>query len=225
MNAPPGAVTVFVAVTPLGVGADALYEGWKRGESGLDGGTGTCDDFDPAATLSRKQARRTERFVQLALAACQEAVDQAWGDGSPYEPERVACVLGVAFGGTQTMFDQYEVMKERGVAAISPLTVPVIMPNAPPAVLAMSHGFRGETRSVASACASSAQAIGEGLRMLRSGEYDAVIVGGSEACLTDFVIGAFRNAGALSRTGHSLPFDRRRDGFVISEGAAILILE
>jgi 3-oxoacyl-[acyl-carrier-protein] synthase II len=225
MSNEPAAITGVGAVTPLGIGADALYEGWVNGESGLQDGRGDCTEFDPSAFLTRKQVRRTERFVQFAMSACKEAIDQAWDGELPYAPDRIACVLGVAFGGTQTMFEQYEAMKEGGSGAISPLTVPVIMPNAPPALLAMAHGFRGETRSIASACASSAQAIGEGLRMLRVGEYDAVIVGGAEACMTEFVMGAFRNAGALSRTGVSRPFDRRRDGFVMAEGAGILILE
>jgi 3-oxoacyl-[acyl-carrier-protein] synthase II len=221
----PAAITGIGAVTPLGVGADALHEGWASGVSGLRDGQGRCEGFDPREWLSRKEARRTERFVHFAVAACAEAAEQAWGGELPYPPERVACVLGVAFGGTGTMFEQYDAMKEGGVDSISPLTVPVIMPNAPPAVLAMRHGFHGETRSVASACASSAQAIGEGLRMLRLGQHDAVIVGGSEACLTEFVLAAFMNAGALSPTGYSRPFDRRRDGFVMAEGAGILILE
>jgi 3-oxoacyl-[acyl-carrier-protein] synthase II len=123
------------------------------------------------------------------------------------------------------LFEQWDSMKLSGTDAVSPLTVPVIMPNATPAVLAMTHGFKGETRSIASACASGAQAIGEGLRMLRVGDADAVIVGGCEACVTDFVMAAFRNAGALSRSGICRPFDRRRDGFVMAEGAGILILE
>jgi 3-oxoacyl-[acyl-carrier-protein] synthase II len=225
MSQQPAAITGVGAVTPLGVGAEALHEGWVHGQSGLEDGRGDCTEFDPTELLTRKQVRRTERFVQFAMSACKEAVDQAWDGELPYSPDRVACVLGVAFGGTKTMFEQYEAMKERGSEAISPLTVPVIMPNAPPALLAIAHGFHGETRSIASACASSAQAIGEGLRMLRLGDYDAVIVGGAEACMNEFVMGAFRNAGALSRTGISRPFDRRRDGFVMGEGAGILIIE
>jgi 3-oxoacyl-[acyl-carrier-protein] synthase II len=106
-----------------------------------------------------------------------------------------------------------------------PLTVPVTMPNAPPAILAMRYGLRGETHSIASACSSSAQAIGAGLRLLRLDEADAVIVGGSEACLSEYILAMFRNAGALSRSGLCRPFDRNRDGFVMGEGAGILVLE
>ena len=226
MSGGPAAITGIGAVTPLGIGADVLFERWRDGVSGLDGGKGVCEDFDPAELMTRKQIRRTERFVQLGLQAAEEAVEQAWGlDALPYEPERVACILGVSLGGTQVLFDQYQTHQESGAEAVWPLTIPVTMPNATPAVLAMRHGFRGETRSIASACASSAQAIGEGMRMLRAGDADAVIVGGSESCLTEFILAAFRTAGALSRSGVSRPFDRDRDGFVMSEGAGIMVLE
>ncbi|HEX8066916.1 MAG TPA: beta-ketoacyl-[acyl-carrier-protein] synthase family protein [Thermoleophilaceae bacterium] len=227
MNRTPAAITGIGAVTPLGVGASTLYERWRDGHCGIEDGVGECRGFDASEFMSRKQERRTERFVQFGLVASTEATAQAgWdGDRPPYPPERVACVLGVSLGGTQVMFDQYRTLEERGPDAVWPLTIPVSMPNATPAILAMAHGFRGESRSIASACSSSAQAIGEGLRMLRQDDADAVIVGGSEACLTPFVSAAFKMAGALSRSGISRPFDRRRDGFVMAEGGGIVILE
>jgi 3-oxoacyl-[acyl-carrier-protein] synthase II len=221
----PAAITGVGAVTPLGDGADTLFERWRDGVCGLQDGVGACRDFDPGVMLSKKEARRTDRFVQFAMAASQEAVQQAWGDEMPYDPARVACILGVALGGTEVMFNEYNKLHERGPDSVWPLTVPVTMPNAPPAVLAMRHGFHGETCSIASACSSSAQAIGEGLRMIRLDEADAVIVGGAEACLTDYVLALFRNAGALSRSGNCKPFDKKRDGFVMGEGAGILVLE
>jgi 3-oxoacyl-[acyl-carrier-protein] synthase II len=221
----PAAITGVGAVTPLGDGAETLHERWKEGVSGLKDGVGPCSEFDPGVMFSKKEARRTDRFVQFAMVACEEAVQQAWGDDCPYEPDRVGCVLGVALGGTEVMFDEYNKLNEKGPQWVSPLTVPVTMPNAPPAVLAMKYGFHGETCSIASACSSSAQAIGEGLRMIRLDEADAVIVGGAEACLTEYVLTLFRNAGALSRSGNCRPFDTRRDGFVMGEGAGMLILE
>lgn len=227
MSRGAAAITGVGAVTPLGVGADVLYERWRDGVCGLSGGVGECQGFDPSEFMSRKQTRRTERFVQFGTVAAREAADQAgWeGDEPPYDPHRVACVLGVSLGGTQVLFDQYQVLEQSGPDAVWPLTIPVSMPNATPAILAMAHGFHGESRSIASACSSSAQAIGEGLRMLRQDEADAVIVGGTEACLTPFVIAAFKMAGALSRSGDCRPFDKRRDGFVMAEGGGILILE
>ena len=227
MTRPAAAITGVGAVTPLGVGAETLYERWRDGECGLADGVGECAGFDASEHMSRKQARRTERFVQFGVVAAREAAAQAgWGEGeTPYDPHRVACVLGVSLGGTQVLFDQYQQLESSGADAVWPLTIPVSMPNATPAVLAMAHGFRGESRAIASACSSSAQAIGEGLRMLRQDEADAVIVGGTEACLTPFILAAFKMAGALSRSGECRPFDERRDGFVMAEGGGILILE
>lgn len=224
MNA-AAAITGIGAVTPLGIGVDALHDRWVRGESGIEDGAAVCADFDPTDILSRKEARRMHRSVQLALMASDEAVAMAWDGDLPYEPARIACVLGVAFGGTQLVCEQFMTHATAGEDAVWTLTVPVGMGNAAPAVLAIRHGFRGASGSVTSACAASAQAIGDGVRMLRSGTADAVIVGGAEAPVTDFLQAAFRQAGALSPTGVSRPFDERRDGFVMGEAAGILILE
>ena len=116
-------------------------------------------------------------------------------------------------------------MESRGADAVWVLTVPVSMPNALPAILAMKKGFRGESANIATACSSSAQAVGAGLRMVRAGSADAVLVGGAEASLNEYGLALFRNAGALSRTGVCRPFDRRRDGFVMGEGAGIMVIE
>jgi 3-oxoacyl-[acyl-carrier-protein] synthase II len=225
VSAEPAAITGVGAVTPLGIGADALFEKWSQGINGLVDGIGACQEFDAADVVSRKEARRTERFAQLGLMAADEALQAAWGDESPYDPTRVACVMGVAFGGMETMTTQLDVMESRGADAVWVLTVPVAMPNALPAILCMRKGFRGETGSIATACASSAQAIGVGLRMLRAGSADAVVVGGAESSLNEYGLALFRNAGALSRTGICRPFDRRRDGFVMGEGAGVMVLE
>lgn len=225
MSVESAAITGVGAVTPLGVGADVLFEKWSQGISGLEDGVGACADFDASEMLSRKDARRTDRFVQLGLMAAEEALQQAWGDECPYEPTRVACILGTCLGGIETLGDQHQALEEDGPDAVWALTAPVTMPNAMPAILAMRKGFRGETASIATACSSSAQAIGVGMRMLRAGSADAVIVGGSEASLNEYGLALFRNVGALSRTGICRPFDRRRDGFVMGEGAGILVLE
>jgi 3-oxoacyl-[acyl-carrier-protein] synthase II len=221
----PAAITGAGAVTPLGIGVDIFHRSWKAGVCGIADGVGACSEFDATNYMTRKEARRTDRFVHFAIAACQEAVDAAWGGELPYDPSRIACVLGVSFGGTGVICEQYDMLKAEGPDAVWTMTAPVAMPNAPPAILAIRHGFHGETNSVASACASSAQAIALGLRMLRLEEADAVIVGGTEACLSELILAAFRTAGALSLSGISRPFDRARDGFVMGEGAGILILE
>lgn len=219
------AITGVGAVSPLGMGASTLYERWLAGDCGIEDGMGRCLDFDPTLVLSRKDVRRTHRFVQLAVCAAEEAVATAWGGELPYAPERVACFLGVSFGGTELVCDQFALHESKGADAVWTLTVPVAMANAAAASLAIRYGFRGETHSIGSACAASAQAIGEGLRVLRLGVADAVVVGGAEACVNPFMQAAFRSAGALSRLGVSRPFDRQRDGFVLGEGAGILVLE
>jgi 3-oxoacyl-[acyl-carrier-protein] synthase II len=222
--AAPVAITGVGAVSPLGVGAATLHERWSAGVCGIEDGVARCRDFDPTDVLTRKDARRMHRFVQLGVAAAEEAIATAWGDELPYAPERIACMLGVAFGGTELVCDQF-LAHEREGAEVWTLTVPVAMANAAPAALAIRHGFRGETHSIGSACAASAQAIGEGMRLVRLGVADAVLVGGTESCVNPFMQAAFRAAGALSRSGRSRPFDEHRDGFVLGEGAGVLVLE
>jgi 3-oxoacyl-[acyl-carrier-protein] synthase II len=221
----PAAITGVGAVTPLGVGAGVLHERWRSGVCGIEDGRGACDDFDPTGAMSRKEVRRTHRNTQMAAVAADEAVEQAWGGDMPYEPERVACFLGVAFGGSDVICEQHKVYEQGGADAVWTLTVPLAMANASPAALAIRYGLRGESNCVGSACAAAAQAIGEGLKSIRLGESDACVVGGAEAALTPYFQAGFAAAGALSRSGISRPFDRNRDGFVMGEGAGILVLE
>jgi 3-oxoacyl-[acyl-carrier-protein] synthase II len=226
----PIVVTGMGAVTPLGVGARALHERWTAGACGVSDGEAPCADFEPTDFLSAKQARRADRFTQLALAACTEALDDAgWsGDGDrelPYDPARIGCVLGTGIGGISTLVDGQDTLRERGGEYVSPLAVPLMMSNAGAAALSMRHGLRGPTFAVSTACASGAHALGCAMRMLQNGEADAVVAGGSEAGLTPLARAAFRALDALSQTGISRPFDVRRDGFVMGEGAAVLVLE
>jgi 3-oxoacyl-[acyl-carrier-protein] synthase II len=223
-------VTGVGAVTPLGVGARTLHERWSAGGCGVRDGEGACADFDPRDFLSAKDARRADRFTQLALAACVEALaDAGWegegADGLPYDPRRVGCVLGTGIGGITTLVDGQDTLRERGAGSVSPLSVPLMMSNAGAGALSMRHDLRGPSFAVSSACASGAHAIGSALRMLQSGEADAVVTGGSEAGLTPLARAAFSALDALSKEGISRPFDARRDGFVMGEGAAVLVLE
>ncbi|MGW4439214.1 beta-ketoacyl-[acyl-carrier-protein] synthase family protein [Streptomyces sp. NPDC004596] len=219
-------VTGVGAVTALGTGADALHQRAVAGDSALVDGEGRCTGFDPTAVLSRREARRTDRFSQFALVAAAEALGQAGWDGRPpYAPERVACVVGSGVGGLQTFEGQQTVLGKEGPEAVSALMVPMMMANAAAAQIALRYGLGGESHCVISACSAGAQAIGAGLRMIRSGEADAVVVGGAEAATSPIVRAAFLNAGALSPSGASVPFDRNRDGFLLGEGAGILVLE
>jgi 3-oxoacyl-[acyl-carrier-protein] synthase II len=219
-------ITGTGAVTSLGVGAPALIGRWIAGESGIVDGYSACGEFDPGALMAQKEVRRTDRFTQLAIAAAEEALGEAGWNGTPaYSADRVGCIVGTGVGGIATEEEQHTRLRERGPAAVSPLTIPMIMPNAAAGYLAMRHGWRGPSFSVVSACASGGHAIGLALRTIQSGDADAVLAAASEAPLTPLGTSSFRAMDVLSATGRSLPFDARRDGFVMGEGSGALILE
>ncbi len=222
-------VTGLGAVTPLGIGATTLHERWADGEVGIADGRAACREFEGKDHLSVKEARRLDRFAQLAVVAAGEALSEAgWGhDGGegPYDPMRVGCVIATGIGGQATLEAQLEVMRERGARMVSPLGIPMYMPNAAAAAVTMKYKLRGQSYAVVSACASGAHAVGSALRMIQYGEADAVVCGGAESALTDFSFACFNSMEALSPQGISRPFDARRDGFVMGEGAGMLVLE
>ena len=223
-------ITGLGAVTPLGVGAETLYSRWAAGDCGIFDGAGACTDFEPSELLSVKEIRRLDRFSQLAVVAAAEAVADAGWDGGragglPYDPMRLGCILATGIGGIQTIELQHDVLRDRGPARMSPLGIPAQMPNAAAAAVSMKFGLKGQMYSVVSACSSGAHAIGCALRMIQYDDADAVVVGGAEATLTPFGFGSFNSMQALSPTGISRPFDARRDGFVMGEGAGVLVLE
>ncbi|WP_210491981.1 beta-ketoacyl-ACP synthase II [Patulibacter sp. SYSU D01012] len=218
------AITGLGAVTPMGVGVDALYSGWTGGRSAIVDGQGACLDFDPTAVLSRKEARRADRSSQLALAATAEALAQAgWDAELPYAQERIGTVIGTGIGGFITLTENHKAMLEG--KPVSPLAIPLLMANGPSGQVALRHGFQGPSFGTVSACAAGAHAIASGVRELRAGTVDAVVVGGTEAALVDLARAGFGAMDALSPTGQSRPFHKDRNGFVLAEGAAVLILE
>jgi 3-oxoacyl-[acyl-carrier-protein] synthase II len=219
-------VTGLGAVTPLGVGAEPLHARWAAGKVGIADGAGACREFDPKDFLSVKEARRLDRFAQFAVVAAGEALAQAGWDGDgPYDPLRAGCVIATGIGGQATIEAQLDVMRERGAKMVSPLGIPQYMPNAAAAAVSMRYGLRGQSYGVVSACASGGHAVGSALRMIQYGDADAVVCGGAEATLTEFGFACFNSMQALSPTGISRPFDLRRDGFVMGEGAGVLVLE
>ncbi len=219
-------ITGIGAVTPLGVGAEALHRRWADGECGIVDGAGACSQFDPAEFLSVKEARRLDRFSQLAIVSAGEAAAQAgWSREPPYDSMRVGCVVATGIGGIDTVETQHDVMRQRGAKMVSPLGIPQYMPNAAAAAVSMKHRLRGQTLGVVSACSSGGHALGLAMRMIQYGDADAMIAGGAEATLTEFGFACFHAMQALSPTGVSRPFDARRDGFVMGEGAAMLVLE
>ena len=217
-------VTGVGAVTPLGLGATQVLERWSGGVCGVADGSGRCKDFEPGAVLSRKEIRRTDRYTQLAVAAADEAVAQAgWNGDRPYEPARVATVVGTGIGGVASL--EQNVMNELRGDRLSPHAIANAMPNAGPAAIALRYGLKGPNFCVASACAAGASAIGSAMRLIEEGAADAAVTGGAEAPLTAATAGAFATMGATSRSGVARPFDARRDGFVLAEGAGMLVLE
>ena len=219
-------VTGVGAVTPLGVGARTLYERWRAGVSGIEDGVGRANEFEPTEHLSKKEVRRADRFTQFALVSSDEALREAGWDGElPYDADRIGCLIGTGIGGIGTLEHGKETLMEKGPSRVSPLAVPLMMGNAAAGAVAMRHGVRGQSYSILSACAAGAHSIGSAARMIQTGDADAVITGGSEAALTPLATAAFAALDALSEKGISRPFDAQRDGFVMGEGAAILILE
>ncbi|MFD5874384.1 beta-ketoacyl-[acyl-carrier-protein] synthase family protein [Streptomyces sp. NPDC060322] len=232
-------VTGMGATTPLGGDVRATWEGLLAGRSGISPITapwvarlpvhiagGMLED--PYAEVDRVQRRRLDRSQAAALVAAGEA----WSDAGPpeVEPERLAVVVGTGIGGALTILDQHDRMGERGQRSVSPYTVPRLMPNGASAVVSLLLGARAGTHAPTSACASGAEAIAVGALLIRAGRADVVVAGGTDACIHPLSLGAFAQMRALSLRNDapdraSRPFDRRRDGFVMSEGAGMVVLE
>jgi 3-oxoacyl-[acyl-carrier-protein] synthase II len=217
------AVTGRGVVTSLGEGADAFFEDLAAGASGIVDGISRAIAFDAEDYMDPRVARRTDRYAQFAVAAAEQAATEA--SLADCDPDRVAVVIGTGVGGLITLQENCESFLERGERGVSPNFVPMMMPNAAAGMVAIRHGLHGPGFSIASACATGAHAIGEGMRMIERGAADVVVAGGTEAALTSLCIAAFKRMGALSLEGISRPFDARRDGFVMGEGAGVLILE
>jgi 3-oxoacyl-[acyl-carrier-protein] synthase II len=222
-------ITGVGAVSALGVGARTLHERWSAGVVGIEDGVGAATEFDPTEHLTIKEVRRADRFTQFALVAGDEALAEAgwgWKDGElPYEGVRIASVLGTGIGGIGTLERGKEILMESGVKKVPPLSVPLMMSNAAAAAVSMRYKLLGPCHGIVSACSGGADAIGAAKLMIESGMADAVVTGGSEAALTPLSNAAFTALDALSVKGISRPFDRDRDGFVMGEGAGILVLE
>ncbi len=219
-------VTGVGAVSPLGVGAAKLHERWVAGVCGIVDGEGRCSEFEPTEHFSVKEARRADRFTQLVLVATREALaDAGWEDELPYPAEEVGTIIGTGIGGIGTIESNDRMLIEHGPKRVSPLAVPLMMGNAGAAAVSMHHGLKGPSYGVVSACAAGTHAIGSAMRAIQAGDATAIVAGGTEAALTELSRAAFVAVEALSEIGISRPFDGRRDGFVMGEGAAALVLE
>jgi 3-oxoacyl-[acyl-carrier-protein] synthase II len=215
------AVTGLGVVAPCGVGADAFWQGLLRVP---EHGDRRVPDWDPSPWFDNpKEARRADRFTQFAVAAATEALDQA-GDLNA-EPSRVGVMIGTGIGGISTNEVQILNRHEKGDRRVSPFLIPMMMPNAAGASVSMRFGFQGPCESIVTACAAGTHSVGAAVHAIRAGRCDVMVAGGSEAPFTPTAVAGFTNMTALSSTGESRPFDQRRNGFVMSEGAAVLILE
>jgi 3-oxoacyl-[acyl-carrier-protein] synthase II len=186
--------------------------------------------FEPTLYIDRKEAKRFDLFAQYALAAAAQAVEQAGLHGHAANPDRVGVVMGSGIGGMQTFEDNCAAFVTKGPDRVSPFFVPMFIPNMAGGLVSMRYGFKGPNFAPVSACASSAHAIGESYRMIREGMADAMVTGGSEACVTGLTVAAFSNMKAMSTRNDdpqaaSRPFDRDRDGFVLGDGGAAIVLE
>ncbi len=218
------AITGRGVVSSIGEGADAFADALLERRSGIVDGLAPCSAFDPETAMSPKVARRSDRYTQLAFGAAIQAAREAGLPGT-VDLERLAILVGTGVGGLKTLEDECRAFVKGGDRAVSPHFVPMMMPNAAAGAIAMELGAHGPGFSVSSACATGSHAIGEAKRMLERGEADVVVAGGTEAAITPLCVAAFKRMGALSREGVSRPFDARRDGFVMGEGAAVIIME
>lgn len=233
-------VTGLGAITPVGNNAKDTWESLKNGKNGIE--TITLFDtekfkaklaaevkgFEPKDYLEVNDVLRTDRYAQFAVAAAQQAVDESGVEGT-VEPERFAVLFGTGIGGIGTFEKEHTKLMERGPRRVSPLFVPMMIANMASGMIAIRHDCRGSAMPAVTACASGSNAIGEAMRMIRHGYADAVITGGAEAAINASAVAGFANMLALSASENadeaSLPFDKRRGGFVIGEGAVALVLE
>ncbi|MEP7325697.1 MAG: beta-ketoacyl-ACP synthase II [Gemmatimonadota bacterium] len=235
-------VTGMGAVTPLGANLEQTWAGLLAGRSGAGPITKfdasklqvrfACEvkGFDPLIYMDRKEARRYDLFAQFALGASHQAITQAGLEGKFPTPDRTGVLIGSGIGGMATFEEQCLVYLTKGPDRVSPFFVPMFIPDIAAGLVSIRYGLKGPNFCTVSACASSAHAVGESYKMIRHGAADAMITGGSEAAITGLAIAGFQNMKALSTRNNeperaSRPFDKERDGFVLGDGGAVLVLE
>lgn len=235
-------ITGLGAITPLGHDVASTWEALKAGKSGIRRITawdpsnfatqfaGEVLDFDPLKYMDRREARRMDRVTQFAVVAAAEALRDSRLLDAPINKDRVGVIVSSAVGGVFTFLDNHDILRERGPNKVNPWFIPMMLVDTPSAQLSIQYGFRGPSMSIVTACATGSNALGEAFEMVARGSVDAIVAGGTEAAVLPIVIAGFDVMGAMSLRNDApekacRPFDVDRDGFVVSEGAAVMILE
>jgi 3-oxoacyl-[acyl-carrier-protein] synthase II len=232
-------ITGLGAITALGHTLESTWAAALAGKSGAGPLTllnpadhtaqAICEvkEFDPDQYMDRKEARRRDRYQQLATVAAREAMAQASLPITEENSHRIGIILGTGVGGIRTLVEQGKIFVEKGLRRVTPFAITMIMPNGAAGMLAIDYGIHGPTTTITTACASASDAIGHAYRAIRSGDMDAALTGGSESIMATFALAGFERAGATSTKSSETPqpFDKNRDGLVIGEGAAMLVVE
>lgn len=235
-------ITGLGAVTPVGNTPEEAWANLLAGQSGIVTITrfdvsnletkfaGEVKNFDPDALFGRKEARRMDRYTQYAMEASRQAIENSRLLENGVDRERIGLVIGSCVGGMDTTLSQYDVLRERGPNKVNPFGIPMMLPDTAPARIAIDYGLRGPNMAVVTACATGSNSLGEAFEMISRGMADALIAGGAEAATNPLIIAGFNVMKALSvnndnPAGACRPFDLDRDGFVMSEGSVVLVLE
>lgn len=237
-------ITGLGAITPCGVNVKDFWQAMKDGKSGITkyerisndrqtvliAGEIKEKDFDPTKYFDPKEAKRVERYIQFGVAASDEAIQDAGLENAGYDPYRIGVMMSSAAGGFDTFEKNHLTMLQRGYTKGSPFTIPYLIVNMAAGRVSIKHGFKGQSKAVVSACATGTHSIGDSFRAIQWGDADAMVAGGCEATITSLGIGAFSALRALSHRNDepekaSRPYDKDRDGFVMAEGAAAVVLE
>ncbi|MFN8458258.1 MAG: beta-ketoacyl-ACP synthase II [Anaerolineae bacterium] len=235
-------VTGLGAVTPVGNNVPEAWDNLTAGRSGISTITrfdvsnletkfaGEVKNFDPDALFGRKEARRMDRYTQYAMEASRQAIEHSKLLENGVNRERIGLVIGSCVGGMDTTLSQYDVLRERGPNKVNPFGIPMLLPDTAPARIAIDYGLRGPNMAVVTACATGTNSLGEAFEMIARGMADALIAGGAEAATNPLIIAGFNVMKALSvnndnPAGACRPFDLHRDGFVMSEGSVVMVLE
>lgn len=235
-------VTGIGAITPIGIGKDAYWNGLLQGVSGIDKITrfdaseystqiaAEVKGFDPTQYMDKKEAKRMDRVTQFAVAATKLAFEDAKLDLDTVDRSRVGTLIGTGIGGIETLHDQYKTLFDKGPGRISPFFVPMMIANMPAGQTSITYGLQGPCSCVVTACATGTNAVGDAFKIIQRGDADVMVAGGVEACISPAAVAGFCSMKAMSTRNDepqkaSRPFDSGRDGFVMGEGAGIIVLE